>query len=89
MVEINLKNSFCSESSQPFNFDPEESTDEESPRWVDLLAAQKKGSTAGPGPKTEDMILSEYIRIHGDGGWRNLPKKAGESQETKSLVVIC
>nr|QZZ92764.1 MYB3 [Larix kaempferi] len=25
----------------------------------------------------EDMILSEYIRIHGDGGWRNMPTKAG------------
>jgi len=27
------------------------------------------------------MILSEYVRIHGDGGWRNLPKKAGEFQQ--------
>jgi hypothetical protein len=30
------------------------------------------------------MILSEYIRIHGDGGWRNLPKKAGLKRCGKS-----
>lgn len=28
----------------------------------------------------EDMILSEYIQIHGDGCWKKLPQKAGESQ---------
>jgi hypothetical protein len=26
----------------------------------------------------EDKILSEYIKTHGVGGWRSLPKKAGE-----------
>lgn len=39
----------------------------------------------------EDMILSHYIGIHGDGAWTNLPQKAGESQRIsngrKSLMV--
>lgn len=26
----------------------------------------------------EDKILTEYIRVHGEGKWRNLPKRAGE-----------
>jgi len=29
----------------------------------------------------EDMILSDYTRIHGDCGWASLPQKAGESQK--------
>ncbi|GLJ47492.1 hypothetical protein SUGI_1002520 [Cryptomeria japonica] len=32
----------------------------------------------------EDMILSEYIAIHGDGGWRSLPQKAGLKRCGKS-----
>jgi hypothetical protein len=41
----------------------------------------KEGLNRGAWTAKEDMILSEYIRIHGDGGWRNLPQKAGESQQ--------
>eukprot|EP00253_Pinus_taeda_P022714 PITA_22714 len=37
----------------------------------------KEGLNRGAWTSKEDTILSEYIRIHGDGGWRNLPKKAG------------
>jgi len=37
----------------------------------------KQGLNRGAWTKTEDMILSDYIRIHGDGEWRNLPQKAG------------
>eukprot|EP00253_Pinus_taeda_P011584 PITA_11584 len=37
----------------------------------------KEGLNRGAWTSKEDVILSEYIRIHGDGGWRNLPKKAG------------
>ena len=33
----------------------------------------------------EDMILSEYVRIHGEGNWRNIPKIAGECQK----IAIC
>jgi hypothetical protein len=28
--------------------------------------------------KKDDMILSEYIKSHGVGGWRSLSKKVGE-----------
>eukprot|EP00253_Pinus_taeda_P035178 PITA_35178 len=33
------------------------------------------------------MILSDYIRIHGDGGWRNLPQKAGLMRCAKSCRI--
>lgn len=32
----------------------------------------------------EDMILSDYIRTHGDGGWKNIPKRAGLKRCGKS-----
>jgi len=44
----------------------------------------KEGLNRGAWTKTEDIILSEYIRIHGDGGWRSLPKKAGLKRCGKS-----
>nr|ANB66413.1 transcription factor MYB30 [Picea abies] len=44
----------------------------------------KEGLNRGAWTKKEDMILSEYIRIHGDGGWRNIPKKAGLKRCGKS-----
>ena len=27
----------------------------------------------------EDLILCEYVRLHGDGGWQKLPQKAGDT----------
>lgn len=44
----------------------------------------KEGLNRGAWTKREDMILSEYVRIHGDGGWRNLPEKAGLKRCGKS-----
>jgi len=39
----------------------------------------KEGLNRAAWTKTEDMILSQYIRVHGDrGGWTNLAKKAGK-----------
>jgi len=32
----------------------------------------------------EDVILSEYIRIHGNSGWKNIPKRAGLKRCGKS-----
>lgn len=32
----------------------------------------------------EDKILTEYIRVHGEGQWRNLPKRAGLKRCGKS-----
>ncbi|KAH9299070.1 hypothetical protein KI387_030752, partial [Taxus chinensis] len=32
----------------------------------------------------EDLILSEYIKIHGDGGWGSLPQRAGLKRSGKS-----
>eukprot|EP00253_Pinus_taeda_P025027 PITA_25027 len=37
----------------------------------------KEGLNRGPWSGEEDMILLEYIRIHGDGGWKKVPQKAG------------
>lgn len=39
----------------------------------------KEGLNRGAWTANEDKILSDYIRIHGEGKWRNLPKIAGFS----------
>ena len=38
----------------------------------------KEGLNRGAWTAQEDKILKEYIRIHGEGKWRNLPKRAGK-----------
>lgn len=37
----------------------------------------KEGLNRGAWTVVEDKILTEYIKVHGEGRWRNLPKKAG------------
>lgn len=37
----------------------------------------KEGLNRGAWTVVEDRILTEYIKVHGEGKWRNLPKKAG------------
>ncbi|KAH9299093.1 hypothetical protein KI387_030775, partial [Taxus chinensis] len=46
--------------------------------------SKDSGINRGAWTAEEDMILSEYIAIHGDGGWRALPKKAGLKRCGKS-----
>ncbi|KAH7565565.1 hypothetical protein JRO89_XS09G0228200 [Xanthoceras sorbifolium] len=36
----------------------------------------KEGLNRGAWTATEDKILTDYIKIHGEGKWRNLPKRA-------------
>lgn len=38
----------------------------------------KEGLNRGAWTATEDKILKDYITLHGEGKWRNLPKRAGE-----------
>ena len=38
----------------------------------------KEGLNRGAWTAQEDKILTGYIRIHGEGKWRNLPKRAGK-----------
>lgn len=40
----------------------------------------KEGLNKGAWTAHEDKVLSEYIKLHGEGRWRNLPKKAGEKK---------
>ncbi|KAJ0049489.1 hypothetical protein Pint_14853 [Pistacia integerrima] len=40
----------------------------------------KVGLRTGPWSPKEDSVLINYIRIHGEGNWRNLPKKAENSK---------
>nr|QHG11479.1 R2R3-MYB transcription factor 51 [Taxus chinensis] len=42
------------------------------------------GLNRGAWTAEEDLLLSEYITIHGDGGWRSLPQKAGLKRCGKS-----
>lgn len=38
----------------------------------------KEGLNRGAWTASEDKILKDYITLHGEGKWRNLPKRAGE-----------
>eukprot|EP00253_Pinus_taeda_P027295 PITA_27295 len=49
--------------------------------------SSKEGLNRGAWSAKEDMILSDYIRIHGDGGWRNLPQQAGLMRCAKSCRI--
>jgi myb proto-oncogene protein len=44
----------------------------------------KEGLNRGVWTAQEDKILTEYIRIHGEGKWRNLPNRAGLKRCGKS-----
>ncbi|KAM3741516.1 hypothetical protein ACB098_07G001000 [Castanea mollissima] len=44
----------------------------------------KVGLNRGAWTVQEDKILTEYIRIHGEGKWRNLPRRAGLKRCGKS-----
>lgn len=37
----------------------------------------KEGLNRGAWSAREDAILTEYIKTHGEGKWRDLPKRAG------------
>jgi hypothetical protein len=37
----------------------------------------KEGLNRGAWTALEDKILAAYIKAHGEGKWRNLPKRAG------------
>ncbi|XP_021858742.2 transcription factor MYB1 [Spinacia oleracea] len=44
----------------------------------------KEGMNKGSWTAMEDKILSDYIKTHGEGRWRNLPKRAGLKRCGKS-----
>ncbi|KAI8529702.1 hypothetical protein RHMOL_Rhmol12G0245600 [Rhododendron molle] len=44
----------------------------------------KEGLNRGAWTAMEDKILTEYIRVNGEGKWRNLPKRAGLKRCGKS-----
>ncbi|XP_030487751.2 transcription factor MYB1 [Cannabis sativa] len=44
----------------------------------------KEGLNRGAWTAMEDRILSEYIKVHGEGKWRSLPKRAGLKRCGKS-----
>lgn len=37
----------------------------------------KEGLNRGAWTSQEDKILKDYIKVHGEGKWRSLPKRAG------------
>ncbi|KAJ0049495.1 hypothetical protein Pint_14855 [Pistacia integerrima] len=40
------------------------------------LCCSKQGLHRGPWSAEEDTLLINYIRVHGEGDWRNLPARA-------------
>ncbi|XP_022750050.1 trichome differentiation protein GL1-like [Durio zibethinus] len=44
----------------------------------------KEGMNRGAWTASEDKILTDYIKVHGEGKWRNIPKEAGLKRCGKS-----
>ncbi|PSS20780.1 Anthocyanin regulatory C1 protein [Actinidia chinensis var. chinensis] len=44
----------------------------------------KEGLNRGAWTAAEDKMLTDYVKIHGEGRWRNLPKRAGLKRCGKS-----
>ncbi|KAK2975976.1 hypothetical protein RJ640_013007 [Escallonia rubra] len=49
----------------------------------------KVGLNRGAWTAAEDKTLSDYIKLHGEGRWRNLPKRAGELSQTFVCLKRC
>lgn len=47
-----------------------------------LPCCDKNGVKKGPWTPEEDQKLIDYIRLHGPGNWRILPKNAGKYIDT-------
>ncbi|RRT52250.1 hypothetical protein B296_00026717 [Ensete ventricosum] len=45
-----------------------------------------KSFNKGSWSATEDKILTDYVKAHGDGRWGKLPKRAGS---TMFFISIC
>ncbi|KAK2975978.1 hypothetical protein RJ640_013009 [Escallonia rubra] len=49
----------------------------------------KVGLNKGAWTAAEDRILTDYIKLHGEGRWTNLPKRAGELSQTFMCLKRC
>jgi hypothetical protein len=49
---------------------------------------EKVGLKKGRWTKEEDEILARYIKEHGEGSWRSLPKNAGTEQQQILLAKL-
>lgn len=47
----------------------------------------KEGLNRGAWTAHEDKILRDYITVHGEGRWRNLPKRAGSFHSLSYLHI--
>ena len=43
-----------------------------------IIGVDDQKLNKGPWTEAEDAILSAYVKAHGEGNWRKLPKLAGE-----------
>ncbi|KAK1308827.1 Anthocyanin regulatory C1 protein [Acorus calamus] len=43
----------------------------------------REGLNKGSWTAEEDKILTSYVHVHGEGKWRNLPKRAGDGHYRK------
>ncbi|RZS27100.1 hypothetical protein BHM03_00060535, partial [Ensete ventricosum] len=48
----------------------------------------KEGLNRGAWSAFEDRVLSEYIKTHGEGKWRDLPKRAGKCSQALDVGVL-
>lgn len=50
---------------------------------------EKEHTNKGAWTKEEDERLINYIKLHGEGCWRSLPKAAGKSLALFFLTSLC
>nr|CAD1826153.1 unnamed protein product [Ananas comosus var. bracteatus] len=48
----------------------------------------KEGQNKGAWSVSEDKILTEYIKLHGEGKWRDLPTRAGERDQAEPRQTL-
>lgn len=49
----------------------------------------KEGLNRGAWSAREDKILTNYIKVHGEGKWRDLPQRAGTLFSLLSFFFFC
>ncbi|XP_038678462.1 MYB-like transcription factor EOBII [Tripterygium wilfordii] len=53
-------------------------------RWGSIVTTDQQGWRKGPWTPEEDKLLSEYVRLHGDGRWSSVARSSGLNRSGKS-----
>lgn len=53
-----------------------------------IIGVEDQTLNKGPWTEAEDAILSAYVKAHGEGNWRKLPKLAGEFSTLRHVLYF-